>query len=153
MAGLTFAATYEGRTLAVNHSTGDLYGGQFILQVNWGADGTPTVRSTITDLRGVRGTSAYFKYGTKDVKSIFFTGLTAAAGVIDGTPAMRVRYRDSSQDTTAPSGTITAAMDGVFVMDQDFRDEPVGVLGTWSITDTGTTIDDYSASFGAELKP
>ncbi|MDE0622032.1 MAG: hypothetical protein OXH83_10205, partial [Bryobacterales bacterium] len=151
VSGLTFAATYEGRTLAVNESTGDLYAGQFILQVDW-EDATPSVRTTITDLKGVRGTSAYFKYGTKDVKSIFFTGLTAAEGTLGGTPTMRVRYRDSSQDTTAASG-ITAAMAGVFVMDQDFRDEPVGVLGTWSITDTGTTVDDYSASFGAELKP
>ena len=151
VSGLTFAATYEGRTLAVNESTGDLYAGQFILQVDW-ADDTPSVRTTITDLKGVRGTSAYFKYGTKDAKSIFFTGLTAAAGTLGGTPTMRVRYRDSSQDTTAASG-ITAAMAGVFVMDQDFRDEPVGVLGTWSITDTGTTVDDYSASFGAEVKP
>ena len=38
-------------------------------------------------------------------------------------------------------------------MDQDFTDEPVGVLGVWRITDTGTMVDDYSASFGAELKP
>ena len=148
--GLTFAATYEGRTLAVNESTGDLYAGQFILQVDW-SDDTPSVRSTITDLKGVRGTSAYFKYGTKDVKSIFFTGLTAAAGTLGGTPAMTVRYRDSSQDTTATG--ITATMTGTFVMDQDFTDEPVGVLGVWSITEPGTLIDDYSASFGAELKP
>jgi len=139
----------------VNHRTGDLYAGQFILQVDW-SDATDSVRSTITDLRGVRGTSAYFKYGTKDVKSIFITGLTytAAGGIDDSGAAMRVRYRDSSQDTTAATG-ITAAMDGVFVMDQDFRDEPVGVLGTWSISDsnTETTVDNYSASFGAELKP
>ncbi|MCY4186985.1 MAG: hypothetical protein OXD30_00690, partial [Bryobacterales bacterium] len=154
ISGLTFAATYEGRTLAVNQSTGDLYAGQFILQVDW-SDGTPSVRSTITDLRGVRGTSAYFKYGTKDVKSIFFTGLTVPdeAAALGGTPAMRVRYRDSSEDAPNVSDAITAAMAGVFVMDQDFMDEPVGVLGTWSITDTGTTVDDYSASFGAELKP
>ena len=103
-------------------------------------------------MKGVRGTSAYFKYGTKDVKSIFFTGLTATAGTVGGTPAMRVRYRDSSQDTTAATG-ISATMTGNFVMDQEFLDEPVGVLGVWSITDTGATVDSYSASFGAELKP
>jgi hypothetical protein len=151
VSGLTFAATYEGRTLAVNHSTGDLYAGQFILRVNWSED-TPTVRSTITDLKGVRGTSAYFKYGTKDVKSIFFSGLTAVAGTLVGTPTMTVRYRDSSQDTTAVPA-ISVTMTGNFVMDPDFMDEPVGVLGVWGISDTGSTVDDYSASFGAELKP
>ena len=155
VSGLTFAATYEGRTLAVNESTGDLYAGQFILRVNW-APGTPdtSVRTTITDLRGVRGTSAYFKYNTKDVKSIFFTGLTADDGVLGGTPAMTVRYRDSSQDTTAAAG-IAVTMSGEFVMDEEFMDEPVGVLGVWRITDSGATrtVDNYSASFGAELKP
>ena len=148
--GLTFAATYEGRTLAVNEGTGDLYSGQIILRVNW--EDPATVSSTITDLKGVRGTSDYFKYGTKNVKSIFFTGLTVTGGALSGAPGMRVRYRDSTQDTTA-AGSITAAMQGNFVMDPDFLDEPVGVLGVWSITDTGTTVDNYSASFGAELKP
>ena len=99
VSGLTFAATYEGRTLAVNHGTGDLYAGEIILRVNWEPD-TPTVSSTITDLKGVRGTSAYFKYGTKDVKSIFFTRLTAAAGALGGTPTMRSEP-DSSQPTAA----------------------------------------------------
>ena len=152
LTSLTFAATYEGRTLAVNRSTGDLYAGQFILRVDW-SDSTPSVRTTITDLRGVRGTSDYFKYGTKDVKSIFFTGLTGTAGAIDDSSVqMSVRYRDSSQDTPAAGG-ISATMSGSFVMDQEFTDEPVGVLGVWSILDSGTTVDDYSGSFGAELKP
>lgn len=152
--GLTFIAKYEGRTLAVNESTGNLYGGQFILTVNWDPpnDAAPAVETTITDLRGVRGTSDYLKWNSRDVKSIFFSGITATDGTLGGTVAVSIRYRDSSLDTPAGAG-ISATMSGTFVMDEVFTDEPVGVLGVWSITDTGTTVDDYSGSFGAELKP
>ena len=149
--GLSFIAKYEGRTFAVNESTGNLYRGQFILTVNW-ENATPSVETTITDLRGVRGTSDYLKWNTRDVKSIFFSGITAAAGTLGGTVAVNFRYKDSSLDTTA-ADTVSATMSGTFVMDEVFTDEPVGVLGVWSITDTGTTVDDFSGAFGAELKP
>ena len=149
ISSLDFVADYEGRTLAVHHDTGDLYEGQIRLVVSWGT--SPTVKSTITDLRGVSGSRSYFKHGTQDVRYIFFEGITVeAAGTLAGTVTMKVRYRDSSRDVSV---TGTPTMAGIFVKDAIFTDEPVGVLGTWAIPTGITDIDAFSASFGAELKP
>ena len=148
ISSLNFVADYEGKTLAVHRATGHLYEGDIRLVVSWGD--APTVESTITDLRGRVGTSDYFKHGTQDVKYIFFTGITATSGELGGTLTMSVRYRNSSRDV--PLTGVVPMIDGVFVKDQVYTDEPVGVLGTWTIP-SGSGIDAFSASFGAELKP
>ena len=154
ISSLDFVADYEGRTLAVHHASGDLYEGQIRLVVSWGT--TATVRSTITDLRGVSGSRPYFKHGTQDVRYIFFSGIdVSATGELAPASAgmsMSVRYRNSSRDELVATGG-GLSIDGVFVKDAVFTDEPVGVLGTWAIPATITDIDAFSASFGAELKP
>ena len=144
ISSLNFVADYEGKTLAVQHTTGDLYEGDIRLVVSWGT--SPTVKSTITNLRAG---SRYFKHGTQDVQYIFFNGITATYGQLGGTLTMSVRYRNSSRDESV---TNVPTIDGVFVKDAVFTDEPVGVLGTWSIP-SGNGIDAFSASFGAELEP
>ena len=153
---LNFVATYNGSTLAVNEDTGHLYSGSFELRVNWagGSDGARPISSTITDLRGVHHTSAYFQHDNKDVKSIFFTGVEVnQSGQIATTNAMvTVNYRTGSSrdvELTANGGT----MRGTFVMDNTFEDEPVGVLGVWSIPVVAGMNDAFTGSFGADLVP
>ena len=154
---LSFAATYSGTTLAVNEKTGHLYSGKFDLSVNWesGSDTSRPIRSTITDLKGVHGTSAYFQHDNKDVKSLFFTGVgvnedtgtfTAAGNV-----SVRVNYRTGSSINV--DLTSTGEMAGVFVMDSTYEDEPVGVLGVWSIPEVTGMSDAFTGSFGADLVP
>ena len=153
---LSFAATYSGTTLAVNEKTGHLYSGKFDLSVNWesGSSGNRPIRSTITDLKGVHGTTAYFKHDNKDVKSLFFTdvGVDQATGTITDTVAtVTVNYRTgSSRNVDLTSG---GEMAGAFVMDAIFEDEPVGVLGVWSIPEVSGMNDAFTGSFGADLVP
>ena len=152
---LSFAAKYSGTTLAVNEKTGHLYSGRFDLSVNWQPDsGNPPIRSTITDLKGVHGTSAYFKHDNKDVRSLFFTGFTVA--VADGTftaanATVRVNYRTGSSRNV--DLTSSGEMAGTFVMDSTYEDEPVGVLGVWSIPEVSGMNDAFTGSFGADLVP
>ena len=155
---LNFVARYSGNTFAVNEDTGHLYSGSFELRVNWdggsGADARP-ISSTITDLRGVHGTSAYFKHDNKDVKSLFFSGVTVAettGAFATGAARVTVSYRTGSsadKELTASGGE----MRGNFVMDSTFEDEPVGVLGVWSIPAVTGTSDAFTGSFGADLQP
>ena len=149
--GLTFVADYAGRALAVETESGNLYGGSFELRVDW-AGTSGNVSATITDLRGIDGATGLFRHDSRDVKSIFLTDITEASGAITGaTPAVQVRYTDSSvRDVTFTGGTGT--MEGGFIGDS--TEGPIGVLGTWSIpADTGGLSKAMRGSFGADLRP
>ena len=148
--GLTFVADYAGRALAVETDSGNLYGGSFELRVNW-AGTTGNVSATITDLRGIDGTSGLFRHDSRDVKSIFLTGFDETAGVISGsTGRVQVRYTDTSvQDATF--ATDAGAMAGGFIGDS--TEGPIGVLGTWSISADGSLSKAMVGSFGADLRP
>ena len=147
---LTFVADYEGKTLAVDGSNGNLYSGTFELTVNWGdADDEDNISARIINLKGVHGTTKYFQHDNKDVGTIFMSGIdidgdtTAEFSVADA--AVRFVYRD----TSAAEGTGTAGVAGKFVGD-DHSEGPLGVLGTWTIGDTATG---FKGAFGADLQP
>ncbi|MDE0262457.1 MAG: hypothetical protein OXJ37_08660, partial [Bryobacterales bacterium] len=147
--GLQFVAEYSGRALAVETDSGNLYGGSFELRVDWARDAS-NVSATITDLRGIDGTSSRFRHDNRDVKSIFLTGITAGAdATISGAPAVRVRYTDTSvPDAPSFAGT---SMAGGFIGDS--TEGPTGVLGTWAIPANGTLSKAMRGSFGADLRP
>ncbi len=152
-AGLTFVADYSGRVLAVETDSGNLYGGSFELRVNWADTDGGNVSATISDLRGIDGTSSLFRHDNRDVKTIFLTGFDEAAGVIStGSAAgVQVRYTDTSVQDAAFTAAGTA-MAGGFIGDS--TEGPIGVLGTWSIpADTGGLSKEMRGSFGADLKP
>ena len=158
-AGLRFVANYSGRALAVETVTGNLYGGSFELRVNWAdndtGDGVANVSATITDLRGIDGTSSLFRHDNRDVKSIFLTGINEdSGGITSVAPTVRVRYTDTSvQDADFTSTGST--MEGGFIGDS--TEGPTGVLGTWSIPADGpadgTISNAMRGSFGADLRP
>ena len=146
--GLTFTADYRGTTVAVDEDTGDLYRGTIDLIVNWndGDDGG-LLRSSVTDLRGVSGTSSYLQHDSKDVRTIFFSGITVSVdGAFTSSSAtVDIAYRDGLQK----AGVSRAGrFEGVFVGDKH-GDGPLGVLGRWRI---GGDID-FQGSFGADLQP
>ena len=158
-ASLRFVANYSGRALAVETVTGNLYGGSFELRVNWAdndtGDGVANVSATITDLRGIDGTSSLFRHDNRDVKSIFLTGINEdSGGIASVAPTVRVRYTDTSvQDANFTSTGST--MEGGFIGDS--TEGPTGVLGTWSIPADGpadgTISNAMRGSFGADLRP
>ena len=110
ISSLNFVADYEGKTVAVHHATGDPYEGQIRLVASW--ETSPTVESTITDLRGLSGSRPYFKHDTQDAMYIFFNGITADGGELGGTLNMSVRYRNSSRYVSVGN---RVTIDGVFV--------------------------------------
>ena len=146
-AGLTFTADYRGTTVAVDEDNGNLYRGTIDLIVNWSNDGTGTLTSSITDLRGVSGTSAYFQHDNKDVRTIFFSGISVVAeGTFTSSAAsVDIGYRDGQQDQGVVSD---GTFEGVFVGD-DHGEGPLGVLGRWRIAGD----IDFQGSFGADLRP
>lgn len=149
-AELTFVAEYSGRTLAVEADSGNLYAGSFELRVDW-AGTAGNVSATITDLRGIDGTSSLFRHNNRDVKSIFLTGMTETNGTISsGNPVVQVRYTDRSV-TDATFGASGATMAGGFIGNS--TEGPIGVLGTWSIPADGTMSKIMRGSFGADLRP
>lgn len=147
--GLSFTADYRGTTVAVDEDTGNLYRGTIDLIVNWNdnGDGGGALTSSITDLRGVSGTSSYFQHDDKDVRTIFFSGITVeTTGAFAATnAAVDIGYRDGRQN----AGVSNAGnFEGVFVGDS--HDEgPLGVLGRWRIAET----INFQGSFGADLQP
>ena len=147
--GLTFIADYRGTTVAVDQDNGNLYRGTIDLTVNWNdnGDGGGSLTSSITDLRGVSGTSAYLQHDDKDVRTIFFPAVTVAtAGTFTGSSlSVDIGYRNGQQDAAvAANGTF----DGVFVGDSH-NEGPLGVLGRWSIA----APINFQGSFGADLQP
>ena len=142
VADLSFSATYEGATLAVD-SEGEIFRGFFQLTVDW-SSGNNSVSSFVRDLRKVSD-SSWFQHASLDVGHIIFTGLTASASAISGSPSATIRYRDQSLSEVPVSG---AGMDGKFVGKS--IDGPLGVIGSWSINGSGI---DVEGAFGAELLP
>ena len=147
--GLTFVADYRGTTVAVDEDNGNLYRGTIDLAVNWNdtGDGGGSLTSSITDLRGVSGTSAYLQHDDKDVRTIFFSPITVATnGSFSATDAtVDIGYRDGQQEAGISSAGI---LEGVFVGDSH-NEGPLGVLGRWRIADP----IDFQGSFGADLQP
>ena len=145
--GLTFVADYRGTTVAVDEDNGNLYRGTIDLTVNWSdTDNTGSLSSSITDLRGVSGTSAYLQHDDKDVRTIFFSPIdVTATGTFSSSAAtVDIGYRNGQQE----AGISTAGnLDGVFVGDSH-NEGPLGVLGRWRIAEI-----DFQGSFGADLQP
>ena len=153
---LTFVADYAGETLAVNENNGDLYSGTFELTVNWGASAS-NITARIINLKGVYGsTRDWFQHDSQDVGTIFLSGIgidgdsTAVFMASLDTTNVRFGYRASGAQEGTHSGT--AAIDGKFV-GNDHSEGPLGVLGTWSITESAANGFDFTGSFGADLKP
>ena len=144
--GLTFVADYRGTTVAVDQDSGNLYRGTIDLTVNWAGNGSGSLSSSITDLRGVSGTSAYLQYDDKDVRTIFFSPIdVATGGAFSATDAtIDIGYRNGQQDREISSAGNLA---GVFVGDSH-NEGPLGVLGRWGIAEI-----DFQGSFGADLQP
>ena len=146
--GLTFIADYRGTTVAVDEDNGNLYRGTIDLTVNWAdtGDGSGALTSSITDLRGVSGTSAYFRHDDKDVRTIFFSGIDVSTnGSFDASSAaVDIGYRDGQQEAGVSS---TGNFNGVFVGDSH-NEGPLGVLGRWRVPEVN-----FQGSFGADLQP
>ena len=145
-AGLTFVADYRGTTVAVDEDNGNLYRGTIDLTVNWSdTDATGELSSSITDLRGVSGTSAYLQHDNKDVRTIFFSPIAVVAGgtFTSDAATIDIGYRNGQQAEISTAGRL----EGVFVGDSH-NEGPLGVLGRWRITEI-----DFQGSFGADLQP
>ena len=147
--GLTFIADYRGTTVAVDEDNGNLYRGTIDLTVNWNdnGDGGGSLTSSITDLRGVSGTSAYLQHDDKDVRTIFFPAVTVGTdGAFTGSSlSVDIGYRNGQQDAAVATN---GSFEGVFVGDSH-NEGPLGVLGRWRIADP----IDFQGSFGADLQP
>ena len=154
--GLSFVATYSGRTFAVDRSNGNIYRGGLELRVDWRITAN-NVTSTITDLRGVGGRSGsgYLQHDSRDVNTIFLSGISASTGSItESTLVATLRYRDGSPDSTLTLTTGSGDFDGSFIDVSPANSEgPVGVTGTWGFIETGTGGLNLSGAFGADLKP
>ncbi len=103
------------------------------LTVNWNdADNGGALTSSITGLRGVSGTSAYFRHDDKDVRTIFFSGPSGSSGVTVGTNGS-FDASNASVDIGCRGGQQEAGVsnagnfDGVFVGDSH-NEGPLGVL-------------------------
>ena len=146
--GLTFVADYRGTTVAVDEDNGNLYRGTIDLAVNWAdaGDGSGSLTSSITDLRGVSGTSAYLQHDDKDVRTIFFSPIdVATAGTFSSSAAtVDIGYRNGQQEAGISSAGV---LEGVFVGDSH-NEGPLGVLGRWRIPEVS-----FQGSFGADLQP
>ncbi len=144
-----FLATYEGQTLAVRSSDGNLYEGQFQLLVDW-RTATNVVTAIVQDLRDSSNNS-WFQYSDQDVSLIRFSGLTVAspfAETTSGTVVAEIQYRNRFSPIANPA---SPSLRGVFVGSGD--DGPFGVIGDWSISLPGTTTDTLTGAFGADLLP
>ena len=157
---LTFVADYEGKTLAVDEETGNLYRGTFELTVNRGdANGEDNIAARIINLKDVYGSSTrdWSQRDSRDAGTIFLSAtdidgsITAECSPADGdAPSIRFGCRAIG----ARDGTLTgsATISGGFVGDVH-SEGPLGVLGTWSSSETAANGLDCKASFGADLKP
>ena len=100
------------------------------------------------------GTRDWFQHASKDVGTIFLSGIdidgSTTAAFDEQTATARFGYRASGAQEGSLTGTATIT--GDFVGD-GHSEGPLGVLGTWSITETATNGLDFTGSFGADLKP
>ena len=151
-----FLASYVGRTLAVDAGGDDpaLYEGTIDLAVDWGPN---VVNSEInTVILGLRNTESgkMFQHQGADVEAIFFSNMRMRSGFNealefdDTRPDVRIRYENLRLGETFWNGR--ASHDGKFVGKS--QDGPLGVIGTWTLSDTFLEID-LQGAYGADLTP
>jgi len=140
-----FRATYEGQTVAVRSTDGNLFDGQFQLVVDWTTSNN-AITAFVQDLRD-SSSNAWFQYSNQDVGFIIFSGFqvnSAFNAIENNSPAGSIRYRTTgSQDSV-----ITPTLSGSFV--GSGNDGPFGVMGSWSIPVPDGTL---TGAFGADLLP
>lgn len=151
-----FRASYVGRTVAVN-AVGDdpaIYEGTIDLAVDWAPN---VVNSDInTVILGLRTTDTgkMFQHQGADVEAIFFsnirmrTGFNEALGFDDTRPDVRIRYENLRLGESTWTGH--SSHDGKFVGKS--QDGPLGVLGTWTLSDSALGID-LMGAYGADFTP
>ena len=136
-------AEYNGRTVAVDTTTGKLYDGEYTLAVDWAAGTGGRIESEITNLRAVTGSSR-LEFDNKDVTVIAFQH-TEDVDLIFASPSKTlVEYSNGTDDE------LTGSHSGQFLGEAS-ADGPVAVLGNWSVQVTnGPTVQGV---FGADLDP
>lgn len=129
-------AQYAGRTVAVD-SSGDLYDGNYRLNVTWDDSAGDTISAAISGLSG-------FTLGGQTVTQIGFQG--TVSGTEFSATSTTVQYATGSQGVVF---TGTGKHQGTF-LGNGGPDGPYAVVGSWSLS---TASPDYSieGSFGADL--
>ncbi|MCY4598134.1 MAG: hypothetical protein OXC19_25460 [Bryobacterales bacterium] len=133
-------AQYAGRTAAVD-SDGDLYNGNYRLNVTWGATGGDAISASISGLSG-------FTLGGQTVTQIGFQG-TFSGTTFTSPASVTVQYTTSSQGEALTGAS--PAHDGQF-LGSGGSDGPYAVVGTWSLTDPGVSGYTINGAFGADLQ-
>ena len=154
---MPLVAVNTGETLAVDEDTENFHSGTFKLSVNWGdPNDEDNISTRIIDLMGVYGsTGDWFQHDSQNVGTIFLSGIdiegAATAEFTSSAASVRFGYRASSAQEGSLAGAATIS--GKFVGNGQ-SEGPLGVLGTWSMTGTGTDAGlDFTGLFGADLKP
>ena len=140
-------AEYNGRTVAVDTTTGKLYDGEYTLAVDWAAGTGSRIESEITNLRAVTGSSR-LEFNNKDVTVIAFqhNGLDLAGLSFNAAPTETlVEYSNGTRETT-----VTGPMHVGQFLGEASADGPVAVLGNWSVEVDSKKVDGV---FGADLDP
>ena len=143
-------AEYNGRTVAVDITTGALYDGVYTLAVDWGGSGR--IESKITNLQPVSGSSR-LEFDNKNVTVIAFEHDEIGAFTTFSAPSRTlVEYSNGTRDT---GGDVTAKHIGQFLGDPPGADGPFAVLGTWSVSvlKDGAPGPEIQGVFGADLDP
>ena len=151
-----FRASYIGRTVAVDVSAAapKLYEGSIDLAVEWSRNLRDTlIHSVILGLR-TTDDGETFQHQGADVDAIFFSNVRLRSGFgealefDDTRPDVRIRYENIRLGEGTWNGT--AFHDGKFVGKS--LDGPLGVIGTWSLSDSSLNID-LKGAYGADLTP
>lgn len=132
-------AQYAGRTAAVD-SDGDLYNGNYRLNVTWDSNGD-TISASISGLSG-------FTLGGQTVTQIGFQD-TFSGTTFTSPASVTVQYTTSSQGEALTGAS--PAHDGQF-LGSGGPDGPYAVVGTWSLTDPGVSGYTINGAFGADLQ-
>ena len=150
-----FRANYIGTTVAVDGSGDDpsIYEGTFDLLVEWGPN---LVNSEVHSVvRGLRTTTGeIFQHEGADVDAIFFSNVRMRSGFgeplefSDTRPDVRIRYENIRLGERTWNGNASHA--GKFVGKS--LDGPLGVIGTWTLSDSSLDID-LKGAYGADLVP
>ena len=151
-----FRASYIGRTVAVDASAAEpkLYEGSIDLSVEWSQNIRNTlIHSVILGLRTVADGQTFQHQGA-DVHAIFFSNVRMHSGFgeplefDDTRPEVRIRYENIRLGERTWVGN--AFQNGAFVGKS--LDGPLGVIGTWSLSDRALDID-LKGAYGADLTP
>ena len=151
-----FSASYTGRTVAVDASATapKLYEGSIDLYVEWSQNIRDTlIHSVILGLRTVADGKTFQHQGA-DVHAIFFSNVRMWSGFgeplefDDTRPDVRIRYENIRLGERTWVGN--ASQNGAFVGKS--LDGPLGVIGTWSLSDRAVDID-LKGAYGADLTP